>query len=117
MMTGSNQMIPVNFYQSESGHQPVRSWIRDLDRADRLVIGLDILAVQEGWPLGFPLCRSLGKGLWEVRSRLPSQRISRIIFAFIDGEILLLNGFIKKTQKTPQDEIVLAQTRLKEFLR
>ena len=109
-------MIPVNFYQTLAGHQPVREWLRNFDRADRRAIGLDILEIQEGWPLGLPLCRSLGQGLWEIRSKLPSQRISRIIFAFTDGEIVLLNGFIKKTQKTPQDEIALARTRLKEFL-
>lgn len=114
-MAGSDQMIPVAFHRTPNGHQPVREWLRDLDRADRKAIGLDIKAVQQGWPLGLPLCRPLGQGLWEVRSRLPSQRIARIIFAFVAGHMVLLNGFIKKTQKTPKDEIKLAQARLKEF--
>lgn len=56
-------------------------------------------------------------GLWEVRSSLPSQRIARVIFAFDAGEIVLLHGFIKKTQKTPRDDIELALKRLKEMLR
>jgi phage-related protein len=71
--------------------------------------------VQRGWPLGLPLCRSLGNGLWEVRSALPSRRIARVIFAFDDGTIVLLNGFIKKTQKTPAAEIDTALKRLKEM--
>lgn len=68
-----------------------------------------------GWPLGLPLCRSLGDGLWEVRSSLAGGRIARVIFAFDDGTIVLLNGFIKKTRKTPPAEIDLALKRLKEM--
>lgn len=79
------------------------------------MIGADILAVQKGWPLGLPLCDSLGHGLWEVRSKLPQRRIARVIFAFDDGAIVLLNGFMKKTQKTPANEIDLAAKRLKEM--
>jgi phage-related protein len=116
-MAGSNQMIPVVFYQTAAGHQPVREWLLGLDAADRKLIGRDIKAIQQRWPLGMPLCRSLSQGLWEVRSRLPSQRIARVIFAFAAGDMVLLNGFIKKTQKTPQDDIKLAQTRFKEFVK
>lgn len=116
-MAGPSQMIPVVFFKTKQGREPVREWLRDLDRADRHEIGEDIFAVQEGWPLGLPLCRSLGSGLWEIRSKLPSQRIARLIFAFNDGELLFLNGFIKKTQKTPPNEIALALTRLKETLK
>jgi phage-related protein len=108
-------MIPVVFYETPAGREPVREWLRGLNSDDRTVIGADILAVQRGWPLGLPLCRSLGRDLWEVRSTLPSKRIARLIFAFDDGELVILNGFIKKTQKTPQDEIDLALKRLKEM--
>lgn len=93
----------------------MREWLKELDRDDRREIGADILAVQKGWPLGLPLCRSLGEGLWEVRSTLPSRRIARVIFAFDDDTIVLLNGFIKKAQKTPAGEIELALKRLKEM--
>ena len=107
--------LSVVFYSSTTGREPVREWLKDLDRDDRREIGADVLAVQKGWPLGLPLCRSLGRGLWEVRSNLPSRRIARVIFAF-DGEaIVLLNGFIKKSQKTPSDEIEIALKRLKEM--
>ncbi len=71
--------------------------------------------MQHRWPVGMPLARPLGKGLWEVRTRLPSSRIARVIFCFHDGELVALNGFIKKTQKTPQGEIDLALQRKKEL--
>lgn len=61
-----------------------------------------------------PLCRFLGNGLWEVRSSLPGKRIARIIFCTTQGYMILLNGFIKKTQKTPQAELDLARTRQRE---
>lgn len=107
--------LPVVFYANSAGSEPVREWLKELDRDDRREIGSEILAVQQGWPLGLPLCRSLGKGLWEVRSSLPRGRIARVIFAFDDGTIVLLNGFIKKTRKTPPAEIDLALKRFKEM--
>jgi phage-related protein len=89
----------------------VREWLRDLDNDDRSVIGKHILMVQRTWPVGLPLCRSLGHNLWEIRSNLPSSRIARVMFCFYEGQIVLLNGFIKKTQKTPASEIDLALAR------
>lgn len=105
----------VVFYASSSGREPVREWLRKLDKDDRRVIGTDILALQKGWPLGLPLCDSLGDGLWEVRSKLPRRRIARVIFAFHEGELVLLNAFMKKTQRTPSAEIELAASRLKDM--
>jgi phage-related protein len=107
--------LPIVFFATGAGRESVREWLKELDKDDRREIGADVLAVQQGWPLGLPLCRSLGNGLWEVRSSLPSRRIARVIFAF-DGEtIVLLNGFIKKTQKTPAAEIDTALKRLKDM--
>ena len=93
----------------------MREWLRALDRDDRREIGADVLAVQKCWPLGLPPCRSLGNGLWEVRSALPSRRIARVIFVIDDETIVLLSGFIKKTEKTPAGEIELALRRMKEM--
>lgn len=108
--------IPVVFYRSLLGSEPVRDWLRGLPSEDRRKIGVDLATVQVGWPIGMPLCRSFGGGLWEVRSSLPSHRISRVLFCVHDGQIFILHGFIKKTQKTPQDEIELAQKRMKEIM-
>jgi phage-related protein len=111
---GQAKFIPVRFYKTFAGAEPVRDWLKDLEREDRRVIGLDIATVQRSWPLGLPLCRSLGHDLWEVRCKLSSKRIARVVFFFFDGQLVLLSAFIKKTQKTPKDEIDLALKRLKE---
>lgn len=93
----------------------MRDWLLDLDADDRRAIGMDLMQVQFGWPVGMPLCRALGKGLWEVRTDLPAGRTARVLFCFSDGELVALNGFIKKTQKTPAQEIDIALQRKKEF--
>jgi phage-related protein len=106
--------MPVRFYRTDAGGEPVLEWLRSLDRGDRRVIGLDLMRVQFGWPIGMPLVRSLKNGLWEVRSTLPSQRIARLILCFHQGTLVVLHGFIKKTRKTPAEELALARRRMKE---
>jgi phage-related protein len=69
--------------------------------------------LQYGWPIDMPLCRSLGNGLWEVRSSLPSRREARVVIAFDDGRLVALSAFIKKSQATPKAELQLASDRLK----
>ncbi len=82
---------------------------------DRRSVGKDIQKVEFGWPIGMPYCRPLGHGLWEVRSDLSDNRIGRVIFCIADGEMVLLHGFVKKSQKTPSQEIELALRRKKEL--
>ena len=106
---------PLVFFGTGSGAEPVRDWLLSLDAEDRKAIGFDLMQVQFGWPVGMPLCRSLGRGLWEARTLLPSGTIARVIFCFVDGELVALNGFIKKTQKTPTREIEAALQRKKEY--
>ena len=55
--------ITVRFYSQPSGREPVREWLQSLSRDDRLAIGTDIKTVEFGWPVGLPVCRSLGGGL------------------------------------------------------
>lgn len=81
---------------------------------DRKLVGRDIQKVEFGWPLGLPYCRSLGDGLWEVRSNLTDGKIGRVIFCIVEKQMILLHGFIKKTQKTPSGDITLAVKRMKE---
>jgi phage-related protein len=57
----------------------------------------------------------LGNGLWEVRSDCPGNRIARILFSLVDGKIVVLHGFIKKTRKMPDDDMKLARRRQREF--
>jgi phage-related protein len=108
-------MLPVTFYKSAVGNDPVVEWFRDLSKADRKRVGLDLLRVQENWPIGMPVCKSLGKGLWEVRSALLSNRISRVMFFMQDSEICVVHGFVKKTQATTKQDLELALKRMKEM--
>jgi phage-related protein len=85
------------------------------DQRGLKTVGADILTVQYVWPVGKPLVDNLGDGIGEVRSRLDN-RIARTLFAVVNEEIVLLHGFIKKQQKTPQDELELAKKRKKQFL-
>jgi phage-related protein len=104
--------LTVKFYASEAGSEPVKVWLKSLTKDDRVAIGTDIKTVQIGWPLGMPLIDHIGNGIWEVRTRLPTQ-ISRVLFIIEDGQMILLHGFIKKTQKTPKQDIELAEDRIK----
>ena len=108
--------IPVVFYRTSTGTEPVLDWLRSLPAEDRRAIGTDLATVQFGWPTGMPLCRSLGGGLWEVRSALPSHRFARLLFFVAGNRIGVVHGFIKKTQKTPAVDLALARRRMKEML-
>lgn len=105
----------VRFYRTEAGVEPVLDWLRGLARDDRRRIGEDLTKVQYGWPVGMPLCRSLGDGLWEVRSSLQGGRIARVVFFFHQGELGVVHGFLKKTQKTQARDLALARKRMKEM--
>jgi phage-related protein len=107
--------MPVVFYRTSAGTEVVRNWLRSLDEGDRNVIGQDLMRVQFRWPVGMPLCRAMGDGLWELRTDLPSNRIARVLFGVQQGRILVLHGFIKKTQKTPDEDLALARKRKREF--
>jgi phage-related protein len=117
MKTDQPHKTPVIFYQTPAGRDVVLDWIRSLTNADRAIVGQDLMRVQFRWPVGMPLCRSLGEGLWEVRSDLSGSRISRLLFCVIDGRIVVLGGFIKKTRKTPDEILNLARRRKREFER
>lgn len=111
----SGKRIAVRFYRQPSGREPVRDWLLSLPREERLVIGTDIKTVEFGWPVGLPVCRPMGEGLWEVRSSLKG-RIARVLFCITDDSMWLLHGFIKKQQKTPPPDLALAKKRMREVL-
>jgi phage-related protein len=103
--------LPARFYRSNGGREPVREWLKGLNLEDRKTIGEDIKDVEFSWPIGMPLVRSLGNELWEVRSSLRRGRIARVIFCLDQGYMILLHGFMKKSQKTPKQDIDLALKR------
>ena len=107
--------VPVVFYRTAAGGEAVLNWLRRLGEEDRNAIGQDLMRVQYRWPVGMPLCRPLGDGLWEVRSDLSGNRIARLLFSVQQGKIIVLHGFIKKTRKTPDEALILAQKRRREF--
>lgn len=109
------ESIPLVFWRSPAGGEPVRDWLNGLPREDKRAIGRDIAKVQFGWPVGLPLCRPLSGGLWEVRSSLPSRREARVFFAFHDGGLVALHAIIKKAQRTPAEDLALVRNRLKEL--
>jgi phage-related protein len=111
----NNKRITVRFYSQPSGREPVREWLQSLSRDDRLTIGTDIKTVEFGWPVGLPVCRSLGGGLWEVRSSLHN-RIARVLFCVADDTMWLLHGFIKKQQKTLPQDLAVARGRMRAVL-
>ena len=108
--------LPAVFFRTETGREPVREWLQDLSKAERKIIGIDIMTVQFRWPLGMPLVRNIGSGIHEIRSTLPT-RIARTLFFVHQGEIILLHGFIKKTRKTPKDDRALALQRKNAYIK
>ena len=110
-LNNPGKRVPAIFFRTEGGREPVREWLKELPYPeDRKRIGEDIKTVEFGWPIGMPVCRSLRDGVFEVRTNLTHNRIARVLF-YIDGEnrMFLLHGFIKKTQKTPKEDLALAR--------
>jgi len=113
-MPENRKRLPARFYQAPNGRVPVRDWLLELGDDDRRTIGKDIAKAEFGWPIGMPSCRSMGAGLFEIRSNLSDGKIGRVLFGIADGAMVLLHGFIKKTQATPKADWDLARKRLKE---
>lgn len=106
--------LAVRFYRTGAGKEPVREWlVEQVSPAARRMIGADIKTVQLGWPLGMPLVRKLDAGLWELRSRIPDG-IARVLFTVVGTDMVLLHGFVKKSQATPKAHLDLALFRMKE---
>jgi phage-related protein len=111
--------VPAIFFRTEAGGEPLRDWLKSLPSPeDRKRIGEDIKTVEFGWPIGMPACRPLGDGIYEVRTNLKQNRIARVFF-YIDkmGRMVLLHGFIKKTQRTPDEDLELARNNQRKHKR
>lgn len=110
------KILQAAFYVSGSGKRPVREWLLELAPEDRKSIGEDIATLEFCWPVGMPKCSPIKnvKGLYEIRSNISSGRIARIFFILAGSQMVLLHGFVKKSQKAPDKELKLAMARLKE---
>lgn len=115
-MDKPNKRINARFFRTDRGNEPVREWLQSLGKNDRIAVGVDIFTCESGWPKGLPVCRSLGKGLFEVRSELENNRISRVFFFVSSGLMFLLHAFFKTTKTTPKTDLDLARRRMAEQL-
>ncbi len=114
-MSEGDRKLDAVFFRTNAATEPVREWLLSLTRSERKIIGDDVLKVQYCWPIGKPLVANLGDRLWEVRSNL-GDRIARVIFCVEGRAMVLLHGFIKKTQKTPKHELDVAKKRKRQLL-
>lgn len=97
----TEKRINVEFYKNPSGNQPVREWLlEELSLEDRKIVGKDLLKIELDHPVDMPLCKYLGKGLWECRSNLTYGKIARVIFCIDGSRMIALVGFIKKSQRS-----------------
>ncbi|MEO8660316.1 MAG: type II toxin-antitoxin system RelE/ParE family toxin [Bryobacteraceae bacterium] len=113
----SQQRIPLIFFRTGNGTEPVREWLRELPETERQHVGKDLLRAQWRWPVGMPLCRAMGDGLWEIRTDLPTKRTARVLLCIYREHLVALHGFIKKTRATPAEDLALAHKRQKELTR
>jgi len=110
-------MFIVRFYETDGGNEVVKDWLKSFAKEDRTVLGEDLKTVQIGFPMGLPLCRALGNGLWEVRSTLPVRRAEARMIFYQDSNasaLVVVHGFVKKTQKTSKHDIDIALRRKRE---
>jgi phage-related protein len=107
--------IPLVFFRTSGGNEPVREWLKSLPEDARRAIGRDLLRAQWRWPAGMPLCRPMGRGLWEIRTDLRAKRTARVLICLYEGHLVALHGFIKKTRATPGDDLALARQRKREL--
>ena len=107
----------VNYYTDKRGEQPVKEWIKSLDRKLRLKVYRSFELLEEfNLNLKSPYVKPLEDKLYELRIKDPKGIYRIIYFAHTGREFIMLNGFTKKTQKTPKKEIELAKIRMKEVL-
>ena len=109
--------IPLIFYRTAAGSEPVREWLKGLAETERQAIGRDLLRAQWRWPVGMPLCRPMGDGLLEIRTDLPTRRTARVLICLYRGRLVALHGFIKKTRTAPDEDMAIARKRQKELER
>ena len=107
----------VLFYQKADGSEPVKQFLNSLDKKMRAKMVRTIEALQnKGNDLREPYSKHLDDGIFELRAKVGTD-ISRVLYFFFIGQrVIVTNGFIKKTQKTPKKEINLAKKYRNDFL-
>ena len=108
--------VPLIFFRSGRGRNRYGEWLKALPEAERQVVGKDLLRAQWRWPVGMPLCRPMGNGLWKIRTDLPTKLAARVMLCLYREHLVALHGFIKKTRATPDEDLALARKRQKELM-
>lgn len=108
----------VEFYETASGEQPARDFLLSLDKKMRAKMA-DMISILEdnGYELREPYSRHLSEGIFELRAKVGSDITRVMYFFYIDRRIILTNGFVKKTQKTPRAELERAKKYRADYLR
>lgn len=111
------QEFEIIFYTTDKGEKPVVDFLDSLDKKMRAKMLLSIRVVREnGYQARMPYSEELEDGIFELRAKSGSD-ISRVLYFFMIGrKIVLTNGFIKKTQKTPKNEIEKAKRYRDDYL-
>ena len=106
-------MFSAIFFKNENGVEPVKAWmLKELSFDDRKIILEGIATLQKGFPnVTLPLVRPMGQGLYELRCHITGKRIVRILFCHVDKNLIMLHGFVKKTESTPVKDLKLAKSR------
>ena len=106
------KIVSVIFWKAVNGKEPVKDWLRSLSKDQRKRIGEDLKTIEMGWPLGMPLVKHIQNGVWEARTKY-KDGIARVFFKMTENQMVLLHGFIKKSQKTPAKDLTIALKRAK----
>jgi len=113
---GIEKKLQAVFFKTEQDNEPVRDFLKGLPPDDKKTVGADIMAVEMSWPIGYPTVRKLDTDLWEVRMDISDKRICRVMFTVTGNKMVLLHAFIKKTQKTPKEDMELGKKRRNQVL-
>ena len=103
--------LQADFFKTEQNNEPVRDFLKALSPDDKKSVGADIMALRCCGRQGYPTVRKLDVDLWEIRSSISDKRICRVLFTVSGKRMILLHAFIKKSQKTPKDDMELGKKR------
>ncbi len=111
-----NEFIVIA-YEKENGEVPVEDFLNSLDVKMRAkMFGMIGLLQEKGNLLREPYSKHLDDGIFELRCKVGSNITRVLYFFYYEGQIILTNGFVKKTQKTPHGEIELAKQRRSDYI-
>ena len=108
----------VEFYETTDGDKPAKDFLISLDNKMRAKMASMISLLQEnGYNLREPYSKHLSEGIFELRAKVGSDITRVMYFFYIDQRVILTNGFVKKTKKTPLKELEKAKKYRQDYLR